>query len=124
MSAPPQPLRIAGFGARPGAGLESLRAAYDLAAQGRAADALATIPERAESLRALAAVLDLPLHLVQVAGVKTPSHSARVMARFGTGSVAEAAALVAAGPGARIIVRRTAAPDGMATCAVATGETT
>lgn len=115
--------RIAGFGLRPGAGRQSLLAALRLAAGEDPPNALATIPERAGALGPLAQELGLPLHLVAVAGVETPTRSARVLASHGTGSVAEAAALVAAGPGARLVVRRVTSPDGMVTCAVAEGET-
>ncbi|HRO16470.1 MAG TPA: hypothetical protein PLL33_15800, partial [Paracoccus sp. (in: a-proteobacteria)] len=40
-------------------------------------------------------------------------------AAHGTGSVAEAVALAAAGPGARITTRRVVSPDRSATCAIA-----
>jgi cobalt-precorrin 5A hydrolase len=113
-------LRVAGFGMRSGAGLESLRAALELA--GAEVDLLATIAERAEVLRPLAESLGLPLQVTAVGGVTTPTQSARVLQRFGTGSVAEAAALVAAGPRAVLTVLRVASSDGMATCAVAEGD--
>jgi cobalt-precorrin 5A hydrolase len=57
-----------------------------------------------------------------VAGVVTPSQSARVQALFGTGSLAEAAALVAAGPNARLLAAKTTSPCGRATCAIAISE--
>lgn len=113
---------VAGFGFRQGATLGSLRAVLTLAEQaGGPASALATMPGRAQApaLRMLAAERGLPLLAVEIAGTPTPSRSARIMARYGTGSVAEAAALVAAGPGASITVARIIAPDGMATCAMA-----
>ncbi len=47
------------------------------------------------------------------------THSPRLQARYGTGSVAEAAALSAAGPEATLIVPRLVAADGSATLAVA-----
>lgn len=123
MSAPTRH-RVAGFGLRPGAGRQSLLAALALAVGDAPPNALATIPEREGALGPLAQDMGLPLHLVAVAGVATPTRSARVLASHGTGSVAEAAALVAAGPGARLVVGRVVSPDGMATCAVAEGETT
>jgi cobalt-precorrin 5A hydrolase len=43
---------------------------------------------------------------VAVAGVATPTQAPRVQALYGTGSVAEAAALVGAGPGARLVTPR------------------
>ena len=45
--------------------------------------------------------------------------STRVMAEYGTGSVAEAAALAAAGPGARLVHSKRSGPDGMAVAALA-----
>jgi cobalt-precorrin 5A hydrolase len=117
----PAKIRVAGFGMRSGAGLVSLRAALDMVS-GEPVSGLATIPERAEFLRPLADQLGLPLRIVPVTGVVTPTQSTRVQSRFGTGSVAEAAALVAAGKGARLVVKRVTSADGMATCAVAEGE--
>ena len=87
-------MRIAGIGCRPGTPLPALLAALEAAG---GADALATIPERAPELRPLADARGLPLHLVAVAGVTTPTQSPRILAAFGTGSVAEAAALAAGG---------------------------
>lgn len=114
--------RVAGLGFRRGVPLATLRA---LLAQAEAlagpAAALACTGEKAgaPALAALAAERGLPIRAVAVAGVQTPTTSARVLARFGTGSVAEAAALVAAGPGAGLVLPRIVAPDGKATCAIA-----
>ncbi|MHA6346914.1 cobalamin biosynthesis protein, partial [Roseivivax sp. CAU 1761] len=47
---------------------------------------------------------------------------AALPARYDTGSVAEAAALAAAGPGARLLGPRAVSPDGCATCALAQGK--
>lgn len=88
------PLRIAGIGCRPGTPLVVLSDA--LGAVG-GADALATIPDRAAEVRPLADALSLPLHLVQVAGIVTPTQSPRIRALHATGSVAEAAAIAAGG---------------------------
>lgn len=77
--------------------------------------ALATIPAREPEMRDLARAL----HLVNVAGVATPTQSPRVLAAHGTGSVAEAAALVACGSGARLILTRLISPCGRATIAIA-----
>lgn len=87
-------MRIAGIGCRPGTPLPALLAALEAAG---GADALATIPERAPELRPLADAHSLPLHLVAVAGIATPTQSPRILAAFGTGSVAEAAAIGAGG---------------------------
>jgi cobalt-precorrin 5A hydrolase len=52
---------------------------------------------------------------------KTLTRSDRVRTLFGTGSVAEAAALAAAGPGARLRGPRAVSADGTATAAIAEG---
>jgi cobalt-precorrin 5A hydrolase len=117
--------RVAGFGFRGGASTASLLAALRLVeAQGGPATALATLPARAvaPALLRLAEARGLPLRAVEVAGIATPTRSARVEALHGTGSVAEAAALAGAGPGATLTVGRITAPDGMATCAMAAGK--
>ena len=118
-------MRIAGLGFRRGAPLAALEAALmAVEAQGGRAQALATLAGKSADpvLIALAARRHLPLIGVEVAGIATPTRSARIQALHGTGSVAEAAALVAAGPGASITVARISAPDGMATCAMAATE--
>ncbi|MDO5648578.1 MAG: cobalamin biosynthesis protein [Paracoccus sp. (in: a-proteobacteria)] len=113
-------MKIAGFGCRPGTDAGVLRALLD---QAGGADVLATIPDRAAELTALSRATGLPLHLVDVAGVATPTQSPRIIAKFATGSVAEAAALkavlAAAGPGARLTVTRQISPCGCATIAIA-----
>ncbi len=84
-------------------------------------DALASATTKAHdsTLITFAASQSLPLLAVNVAGISTPSQSPRVQALFGTGSLAEAAALVAAGPHARLIAHKTASPCGRASCAIA-----
>lgn len=91
------------------------------AAGGAALDALASARPKADDpiLIAFAKTRALPLLAVDVAGINTPSQSPRVMALFGTGSLAEAAALAAAGPGGRLIVCKTLSPCGHATAAIA-----
>lgn len=66
--------------------------------------ALATAQEKAAALRA--ALPSARVIGVAVRGVATPGQSPRAQAAHGTGSVAEAAALVAAGPGARLVLER------------------
>lgn len=118
---------VAGFGFRnlaPQSALtEALGAALALA-PGVRLDALATARHKAAApvIQSFAATMALPLCAVEVAGQETPTQSARIVARFGTGSVAEAAALLAAGPGARLIVGRVVSADGMATAAIAEGK--
>lgn len=113
-------MRVAGLGCRRGATTGALRQVLIMAvAQGGTPDVLATIPARQAEARALADAMMLPLRLVRVEGIATPTRSARILARYGTGSVAEAAALAAAGPGARITVARMVSDCGRATCAIA-----
>lgn len=121
-------MRVAGFGFRQAAPLESLREA--LAAAGGPKDlvALATVTQKATSpvLLALAEEMGLPVHALDartLAHISTPSRSGRVLARYGTGSVAEAAALAAAGTGAYLLAPRAASADGMAMAAIAERKT-
>lgn len=120
-------MRVAGIGFRADAPIMALHEAYEHA--GGQADALATIAAKAQApaLMALAKALGLPvlsLAPAQIAGQPTLSQSPRVHARFGTGSLAEAAALAAAGPGARLLGPRVISTDGMATAAIAQGPQT
>ncbi|WP_010546353.1 cobalamin biosynthesis protein [Sphingomonas elodea] len=110
---------VAGFGYRSGATLESLRAALALAQQGvPPVTHVASLPDKLPLL----AGFGLPmLPTATLAGIPTPTRSAASLAARGTGSVAEAAALAAAGPGARLLVPRIVSPDRMATCAIAQG---
>ncbi|MBC56677.1 MAG: precorrin methylase [Confluentimicrobium sp.] len=120
-------MRVAGIGFRTDAPVAALREAVDRA--GGRADALATAADKATApaLVALAEALCLPVLSVlpaQLARQTTLSRSPRVEALFGTGSLAEAAALAAAGPGARLIGPRVQSADGMATAAIAEGPQT
>ncbi len=114
-------MRVAGLGFRKAASMAALAEA--LARAGHA-DALATAPTKADApaIRDLARALGLPLLAVEVAGVETPTQSPRVTALHGTGSLAEAAALAALAPGARLLGPRVTSQDGMATCAIAEGD--
>jgi len=62
-------------------------------------------------------VVIVPEHELALAGDRVETHSDRVLTLTGVGSVAEAAALAAAGPSARLIAPRLAI--GAATCAIA-----
>ncbi|MBT8409100.1 MAG: cobalamin biosynthesis protein [Alphaproteobacteria bacterium] len=113
---------VAGFGFRRSAGLDSLRAA--LAATGHDGDIalVATAAGKEEGLRPLGLALGVPVRGIAasaLAAQKTPSRSAASQAAYGTGSVAEAAALAAAGPGATLVGARAVSPDRKATCAIA-----
>lgn len=59
----------------------------------------------------------LPLDALKARKGAAPTHSPRVQAMFGVGSVAEAAALVGAGPGSHLLAPRVATP--YAACALA-----
>lgn len=113
-------VKVAGIGYRDGAPLEALHEALALAeAAGGRVDALATLAQKVAGVQALAQARGLPVLAVAVAGVRTPTQSPRILAMHGTGSVAEAAALVGAGPDASLAVARVTAHGGMATCAIA-----
>jgi cobalt-precorrin 5A hydrolase len=97
-------MRVAGMGFRAGATGHDLVAALARVEGADAVDALATLVAKAADLQRV-----FPQRRVigvAVAGVDTPTRSPRIEAMHGTGSVAEAAALVAAGPGARLVSRR------------------
>jgi cobalt-precorrin 5A hydrolase len=116
---------VAGFGCRDGAAIASFKDALALAAGSRALDALAVPADRAHLLEPLADELGLPLVMLersQLAGIITPTLSKASLSRRGTGSVAEAAALAAAGPDAWIVVPRRIGFDRMTTCAIAQGD--
>ena len=114
-----------GIGFRRSAPLASLQAALTLvmaqAALRPQVVATAAAKATAPQITALAHTLDLPVRAVDVAGMNTPTQSPQSQRTYATGSVAEAAALLAAGPGARLIVGRVTSPDGMATAALAQG---
>jgi cobalamin biosynthesis protein CbiG len=59
----------------------------------------------------------LPLAALRTRKARAATHSPRVQAMFGVGSVAEAAALVGAGPGSRLVAPRVTTP--VAACALA-----
>lgn len=119
-------MRVAGIGFRGAAPLASLTEALVLAqdqAEGLPVDAIATAQSKAAApvFVALCDLVGVPLCAVDVAGVDTATQSDRVLDMFGAGSLAEAAALAAAGPGAQLIVGRVVSRDGMATAAIAEG---
>ncbi len=120
---------VAGIGCRRGAPHADVLAAIASAceAAGLAADSLDLVATAAEKggeqgIAAAAALLGRPLVLVpgeqlRRAGENAVTRSERVVALFAVPSVAEAAALAAAGDGARLIAPRRVA--GSATCAIA-----
>ncbi|MBZ9936268.1 cobalamin biosynthesis protein [Mesorhizobium sp. BR1-1-16] len=120
---------VAGIGCRKGAPQEDILAAIAHALEAATLtpgqlDLIATAAEKGgeDGIAAAAAAFGCPLVLVparelQIAGEKAITRSERVVALFAVPSVAEAAALAAAGDGARLIAPRRVA--GMATCAIA-----
>ncbi|WP_375174957.1 cobalamin biosynthesis protein [Pseudooceanicola sp.] len=115
---------VAGFGFRDAVQVDSLRNALLATGQAGRITALATAADKAQSPAFLtfAAVQGLPVHPVTheaMTAQKTRTDSAVVRDLRQTGSVAEAAALAAAGPGARLICARVISEDSMATCAIA-----
>ncbi len=115
---------VAGFGFRRDASAASLRDAFDRARGDHPVSGLATAADKAGTaqFRALSAALGLPACPVAPEALTpqaTHTHSPRVAAARGTGSVAEAAALAAAGPGARPLAPRIISADRMASCALA-----
>ncbi len=118
---------VAGFGFRAAATSDSLRDALARAAGERQVTAFAA-PEdkaRAACLSELAGEMSVSVRAIaadDLSSQQTPTEAPRVRAARGTGSVAEAAALAAAGPGARLLAPRSISVDRLATCAIATGE--
>ncbi len=117
--------RVAGLGCRKGVPLAALREVLARAVGDGAVDALATLESRALALRPLAQALGLPVIALPpgaIAGIATPTQSPRILALHATGCVAEATALAALGPGARIVTPRLVSADGSATAAIASLE--
>lgn len=120
---------VAGFGFRAGASIGSLRDALDRAGKSVRPDLLATAVDKAATpvFRDFARALAVPVHLVSPADIAretTMTNSGASRSARNTGSVAEAAALAAAGPGARLLGPRVISGDRMATCALARREET
>ncbi len=123
---------VAGVGCRRGASSPDIEAAIEaaLARAGVAPDALDAIATTAAKhdetgIEAAAARLGVAVVFVseaelKSAGARTETRSERVLALTGVPSVAEAAALAAAGPAARLLSPRLVI--GAATCALATSE--
>jgi cobalt-precorrin 5A hydrolase len=123
---------VAGVGCRRGASAPDIEAVIRaaLARAGVASAALSLIATTAAKegeagIEAAAAKLGVAVVLVpdaelRAAGERTETRSERVLALMGVPSVAEAAALAAAGPSAKLLSPRLVI--GAATCALATSE--
>lgn len=121
-------MRVAGFGFRKGANVESLMAALQRAGGAKGVTHIATIEVKVcAAIRELGQQLGVPLETVSedgLASVQVSTHSDKSAEAYGTGSLSEAVALIAAGEGARLIALRAKSDDGMATCAIAEGRGT
>jgi cobalt-precorrin 5A hydrolase len=120
-------MKVAGLGFRREVTLASLREALEAAGGTEGLAAVATLSHRTgtPALQLLACEFNLPIKAVSaelLASMATVTQSEFVKTRFGAGSVAEAAALAAAGPRARLISTRAVSKDRMATAAIAEGE--
>ncbi len=113
---------VAGFGFRSATSLAALQDALARAGGPQGVTHLATLAAKAPALALLGAALSLPvISLPPEALLPQPTltRSSRVKTLYRTGSVAEAAALAAAGPGARLRGPRSVSSDGTATAAIA-----
>lgn len=120
-------MKVAGLGFKRDVTLASLREALAAAGGAEGLVAVATVSDKADAevFKQLARECGVPIRAVPadiLAGIRTPTQSKRVTETFGTGSVAEAAALAVAGPGARLIATRAISRDRTATAAIAEGD--
>ncbi|XSC42900.1 cobalamin biosynthesis protein [Bradyrhizobium sp. RDT10] len=120
-------MKVAGFGFKRDVTLAALREALVDAGGPEDLAAVATVSDKAETaaLKLLARELNVPIRLVSadvLTSIATPTQSELIKAKFGTGSIAEAAALAVAGRGARLVSRRAVSPDRTATAAIAEGD--
>ena len=114
----------AGIGFSSKATVDSLRDAYNKAAARWVVTHLATAEDKADSVvfGAFAKSMALPVIRVDAAALtnaETQTQSGRSQSERGTGSVAEASAIVASG--GRLVGPRSISIDRMATCAIAVG---
>ncbi len=113
---------VAGFGFRADARVESLASAF--ARAGGQAVCLATAQDKAEAAvfrRFAAGQRVIGVGPEAIRAQRTLTQSTASLATRDTGSLAEAAALAAAGHGARLLGPRVISDDGCATCALAEG---
>ncbi|MGY3037140.1 cobalt-precorrin 5A hydrolase [Bradyrhizobium sp. USDA 4354] len=120
-------MKVAGLGFRQDVTLASLREALLAAGGTEGLAAVATVSDKADTdaLKQLARECGVPIRAVpadMLAGIDTLTKSNLVTEKFGTGSVAEAAALAAAGPRARLLATRVVSQDRTATAAIAEGD--
>lgn len=115
---------VAGFGFRGAATSQSLQSALFAAKGSHTPDCIATLSDKAHALKPLSAALGIPIIVLTAADIETAepkTQSGASLRARNTGSVAEATALAAAGPGAQLLAPRSISDDRMATCALAEG---
>ena len=120
-------MKVVGLGFKKDVTLASLREVLLAAGGSEGLTAVATVSEKADAevLKQLALECGVPIKAVaaeMLVGIDTPTQSKLVAEKFGTGSVAEAAALAAAGPHARLMATRVVSQDRTATAAIAEGD--
>lgn len=113
-------MRVAGLGFRKGVSAESLG---EVLSRVGPFDVIATVAAKSAEpgLQRLISDLGLPFHAVSQEDLAASETRGQGLARlfYGTGSVAESAALAAAGPGARLVTPKIKGADGMSVAAVA-----
>lgn len=117
---------VAGFGFRVSATAGSLLDALEKASGAHEPTHVAAPDDKIEAaaLQAVSQQLSLPIVSVSAEALQRRpvlTYSDRVAAARGVGSVAEAAALAAAGDGGRLVGPRQISSDRLATCAIAIG---
>ena len=122
-------MKVAGIGFRKSATTQSLRSALDTAGGVQGLQALATIADKANapSIIELGLQLNLPVRAINKDEMQAQSIltiSTKVDSVVGVGSVSDAAARAACGPGSRLIGARAVSSDRLATAAIAVSETT
>lgn len=115
-------MKIAGIGFRDGAGLSSILDALERA--GAKGVTRLALPARKAGHPLAEALRQRGYEVIWVAdaalaAIDTPTQSPVSRRTYGTGSVCEAAALAALGPGARLAAPRALSADRMATAALA-----
>ena len=119
---------VAGFGCRSSATELSLRNALERTGMAGDVAALASVSDKTElaAMQDISKALNLPLYSIDQSALPTAStqtDSPLVRRLRHTGSVAEASALLAAGPGAELLCARVVSDDRLATCAIASAAT-
>jgi cobalt-precorrin 5A hydrolase len=120
-------MKVAGLGFKRDVTLASLREALFAAGGSEGLSVVATVSDKAgtTALTLLARELNVPIKAIPanvLAGIATSTQSELIKEKFGAGSVAEAAALAAAGRHARLISTRAVSQDRTATAAIAEGD--